>query len=398
MARHFRFIVVGRGLMGSAAGRHLAENTDGVALVGPDEPEGDWVWHDGVFASHYDEGRITRSIDPDAVWATFAGRSIARYRDIEARSGVSFYEEKGALLTGPNRASGDTYVADAEDVATGLALGVLKGGREMLAERFPYFAFPDGTEGIFEPKNAGYISPRRLVKAQNVLAGKAGAEIVRSVVTSARDEGGVAIVETSDGQTLTAEKVLVAVGGFSIQRGLLPRPIEMEVYARTVVFFEIDEAEAERLSGMPSMINKAVDIKEDTYMLPPIRYPDGKIYVKIGGDPEEIPLRDGDAVADWFRHGPNPEVTEHLVKRMKSLVPGLNARGIFAKPCVTSYAPNLYPAIGWVSPSRVAVTTAGRGASAKSSDEIGRLGAELLLEGQIVSPGYDVDFSPVFGR
>jgi sarcosine oxidase len=36
------------------------------------------------------------------------------------------------------------------------------------------------------------------------------------------------------------------------------------------------------------------------------------------------------------------------------------------------------------------------GTSAKSSDEIGRLGAELLLAGRIKDQGYATDFAPYF--
>lgn len=35
MSGHFKYIVVGRGMMGAAAARHLAEKVDGVALIGP---------------------------------------------------------------------------------------------------------------------------------------------------------------------------------------------------------------------------------------------------------------------------------------------------------------------------------------------------------------------------
>jgi len=55
--------VIGRGLIGSAAARHLAKAGHAVTLIGPDEPA-DRKAHRGVFASHYDEGRITRALDP----------------------------------------------------------------------------------------------------------------------------------------------------------------------------------------------------------------------------------------------------------------------------------------------------------------------------------------------
>ncbi len=396
MTRHYRYIVIGRGLIGSAAGKYLAENADGVALVGPDEPEGGWAQHKGVFSSHYDEGRITRSIDPDRNWALFAGRSIARYRDMEARSGLRFYEEKGALITCPSRDSGSDYVANAERVAAELGLEVQAGDNEMLTRQFPFFQFDEGTEGVFEPRNAGYISPRKFVAAQNLLAEKAGAEIIRKVAVSVREQGGRGVVETADGETLTADRVLVAAGGFSIQEGLLPQPLEMTVYARTVVFFEVDEEEAARLSGMPSMINHAPNISESTYMLPPIQYPDGKFYLKIGGDPVDIAVEGGQAIADWFRNGPGPDVAKQLVARMKALVPSLKIRSTDAKPCVVSYAHSGYPMIGWTGSPHIAVATAGSGAAAKSSDEIGRLGAELLAEGVIMTRGYDAAFTPQF--
>ncbi len=396
IVRHFRYIVVGRGLIGSAAGKYLSESADGVALVGPDEPKGEWAEHTGVFSSHYDEGRITRSIDPDPVWALFAERSIARYREIERRTGIPFYQEKGALLTGPGRAEDGRYVADAETVAARLGLDAAIFGHDMLAHHFPFFKFPDGTEGIFERRNAGFVSPRSLVAAQNKLAQETGAEIVPSTVVSVRERLGRGVVETADGETLSADKVLVAVGGFSIQGGLLPQPLEMSVYARTVVFFEVDEAEAERLAGMPSMINHAADISENTYMLPPIRYPDGRIYLKIGGDPVDFALDDGEAVADWFRHGPRQDVVDHLIRRMMSLMPDLQVKSMFAKPCVTSFSGNGYPMIGWTASPHIAVATAGCGAAAKSSDEIGRLGAELVRDGLISTSGFDADFSPKF--
>ena len=50
-------------------------------------------------------------------------------------------------------------------------------------------------------------------------------------------------------------------------------------------------------------------------------------------------------------------------------------------------------AIGW---TLSAVLTGGCGAAAKSCDEIGRLGAKLIVDGAIGDEGYDADFKPVF--
>ena len=67
MPESFDTIVIGKGMMGSAAARHLALSGARVALIGPDEPA-DKTSHTGVFASHYDEGRITRALDTNVDW------------------------------------------------------------------------------------------------------------------------------------------------------------------------------------------------------------------------------------------------------------------------------------------------------------------------------------------
>jgi len=81
------FIVVGQGLMGAAAAKHLSSWGHCVALVGPGEPP-DRQTHSGVFTSHYDEGRITRIIDPDLQWTQFAQRSIVCYCPLEQQSRI----------------------------------------------------------------------------------------------------------------------------------------------------------------------------------------------------------------------------------------------------------------------------------------------------------------------
>ena len=94
-----KLAVIGRGMIGSAAARHLSKMGHDVALIGPDEPA-DFSRHDGVFGSHYDEGRITRSYDPQPFWRQMNRAAISRYGEIAAESGVAFYREVGALYVG----------------------------------------------------------------------------------------------------------------------------------------------------------------------------------------------------------------------------------------------------------------------------------------------------------
>ena len=395
MAGHYRYIIVGRGMLGAAAARHLADETDGVAIVGPSEPP-DLARHTGVFASHYDEARITRTIDHDPIWAALAQRSIGRYAQIEQDSGIDFYRETGCLIVGPARGGVNPYIANVCDAAEGLGVVAEMLDDRSLAGRFPYFVFEAGSEGVLEPRNAGYVNPRRMVAAQTVLAERAGVAMIPETVVSVREAAGQVSVTTAEGRTYTAEKVIVAAGGFSIAENLLPRPLDLKVYARTVAFFEIPEIEENRYAGMPSLIVESHAPRDHIYLLPPVLYPDGRTYLKIGGDPDDLPLASEPEVRAWFRGGGRESTRRHLSRIIDSLVPRLADVVSSMAACVTSFTPSGYPAIGYAGSKRIAVLSGGCGAAAKSSDEIGRLGARLLLDGTIEGSDYGTDFRPHF--
>lgn len=395
MTKHFKYLIVGAGMMGAAAARHLSQWTDGVALLGPAEPT-DPKTHEGVFASHYDEARITRTIDPDPVWARLAHRSIARYGDIAARSGVDFYSEAGCLLVGPRPNGGASYVGDVLEAADRLGVQPVLMEDAALGDRFSCFAFPEGSEGVWEAKDAGHINPRRLVKAQVLLAERQGCALLRETAASVRVDGGKVLVTTAEGNVYSADRVLVAAGGFSINEALMPRRLALDVFARTVAFYEVGESAMQVWGRVPSLIWKWNEEEDGIYLLPPVRYPDGKLYLKIGGDPDDLLLERESDIRAWFRSGGRESTHRHLTDVMTRLMPELDLSRTKMAACVTSFTPTGYPAISMTESDRIGVLSGGCGAAAKSSDEIGRLGAELIFHGAIQDGAYSADFQASF--
>ncbi len=355
--------VVGAGLMGSAAARHLAKAGCDVTLIGPDEPE-DKRSHQGVHGSHYDEGRITRHNALKPFWVEVSAASIARYPEIEAESGIAFFTEAGALMAGSDARMGQVDLAAQLCGVESHALGP-----DGLRDTFPFFDFPPDFSGAYERRQAGHISPRRLVGAQQKAAAEHGAKRLIAEVRGV--EGGRVI--TDDG-LLAFDQVLVAAGGWT--DAVLGRPPQLDVYARTVALFEIDAEQAARLASMPSLVYEA---PEDPYLLPPIRYPDGRIYVKLGGDPEDVRLDGPEAVGQWFRAGGNADVRDRLEAMIRALMPTLAIRGVTMDACVTSWTHDRLPEIRRLDDG-LSVCTGGNGAGAKCSDELGRRGAALILE------------------
>ncbi len=354
-----RLAIVGAGLIGSAAARHLARTGHDVTLIGPGEPD-DWGAHTGAFASHYDEGRITRMNDRRAYFARVSAASIRRYEEIASESGIAFFTPCGALMAG-----GADYLAAIQVATEGLGVASEALDGEALRARFPFLALPEGYAGAFEPGHAGHISPRNLVAAQQEAARRHGAR--RIVEEATRVTPGR--VETTSG-VIEADEVIVAAGGWTDD--LLGRKT-LAVYARTVAFHEIGPAEADRLRTMPSIVMESSD---DIYILPPIRYADGKLWLKLGGDPTDDLLTDKAAITDWYRSGGDAERADYLTERILEIIPGLAFESRFHKPCVTTWSDDRLPEIRRLETGLI-VAAAGNGAGAKCSDELGRMAAAI---------------------
>ncbi len=395
MTRDFKYIIIGGGMMGAAAARHLSQREEGVALIGPGEPS-DYRSHDGVFASHYDEARITRRFDGDLLWATFAARAIDRYREIEEGSGVRFFSEAGCLFAGPEPRSDADYLYRATRIAEAMSLSTVEElAPHELKSRFPQFDFPAHVVGYHEPVQAGHINPRALVRAQIILAKRGGATHVEATVNSVREEGSRVRVEAG-GEIFHAERVLIAAGAFGNLNNLLPQPLEMRAAPRTVVFFELDDARLSTFGTMPSTIVFTDREEDHVYILPPVRYPDGKTYLKLGGDIETGDLRRPDEFRAWFSSTGNPQERRRLTETALQIMPGLEGCPTSSAACVATFTPTGRPYAGFTGSSRIAVLTGGNFVAAKSSDELGRLGAVLLLEGGLGEDDFGSLMTPLF--
>lgn len=379
-------IVIGKGLMGAAAARHLSAENARVALIGPDEPL-DRATHQGVFGSHYDEGRITRILDPDPIWGVLAQRSIARYRDIEEKSGVRFYHEVGHLAVGPEPHQPEDYVACVQAVGDRLGVVYETYNAAALAEQFPYLAFEPGVRGLYQPHTSGHVSPRQQVRAQTLIARQQGTDVFAAIVESVRQVNGHVEVQTEDGNLYRAGQALIATGGFTNTRHLLPRRLAVDVFARTIAFMELGASDLERLRGMPGVIYKPHNILDRCYILPPIRYPDGKTYLKIGGSPYDPTLTTLEDLNAWFRSPGRQAAAEHLLAKLHSIIPNLQPLSVHTESCVTTLTPTDQLYADRLDGGRIGLLTGGNGSAAKSADEIGRMGALMMLNDSWV---YDI--------
>jgi glycine/D-amino acid oxidase-like deaminating enzyme len=381
MANVYDVAVVGLGLVGGAGLRHLSAGGLTCVGVGPGEPA-DWSIHAGVFASHYDSGRITRRLDKRREWAILAGRAIATYPEIEAASAITFHHPVGVLMADVDADRLAAIVA----VAHGLGVGYEQheAGESFADSRI---AVPQSATVLREPAPGGFIDPRRMLAAQLSAARQQGADVLGEQVTGIeRRSGGGWIVRTTNRTAVEATQVLIAAGPHADEIDGLPRTPLIEVVAETVVLASVSAVEQSRLGGLPSII--VDDLDEHLYIVPPTEYPDGHVYVKLGATRHDQMVLDAHERRDWMTGTRHEADLDWLRGLLLSVLPGLQAEAWSTKPCLIPDTPTKLPYLEIVEPGLVmAVGT--NGYAAKSADAIGALAAGLVVKGEWTDPDLD---------
>jgi sarcosine oxidase len=384
----YTYIVIGNGLMGSAAARYLSQWSESVALIGPGEPA-DHRSHTGVFSSHYDEGRLAHKYSQDPIWAVISQAAVQQYPYLQQQSGIQFHGPVGRVIanriTAAERARLVDWIATADP--TGNELHFYEATDRRWQQQFPFLHFPEGYSLLHEKSPAGYINPRTLLRAQNAIAQQQGALLIDQSATGVHATANGVTVTTADGQQLRADKVLIAAGAFTNFNGLVPEPLPLLLKSETTIWADITPETATRLQTMPGVGYNidAPDI-DDIYMAPPLRYPDGQYKIKMGCNTKgELWPATLAEVQAWFQQGDSDRDLPAMARAIQQILPDVEFLNITSHRCIVTYTPSGYPMIDRV-PSdphgRLFVATGGNGSGAAGSDTLGLLAAGLMHDGR----------------
>jgi len=375
--------VIGLGLVGAAALRHLSEERHLRCVgIGPAEPD-DWANHTGVFASHYDSGRITRKLDRRREWSILAARAIEEYGKIEAASGIRFHTPAGVLFADVDA----ERISEVSSVADALHADYARLPAEEVGD--DRIAVPQNSTVLREPPPGGFINPRKMLPAQLAICAHQGADHIQThVLGITRHDDGGWWLDNADGSTVMARQVLLAAGPHADELdGLLRRPL-IEVVAETVVLAEVGADEQKRLAGLPSII--VDDVADHFYVVPPTEYPDGKMYVKLGATREPRSVLSAEQRRRWMTGTGHQADLDALRRLVLRVLPGLRVESWLTKPCLVPETPTKLPYVEIVEPGLVmAVGT--NGYAAKSADAIGALAAGLVRNGRWTDEDLDED-------
>ena len=390
----FESIIVGRGLIGSAAAKYISRSQKNVALIGPDEATA--LEQGIVFASHYDRARIQRIVGKDSIETLLNLQSSQQHSDLEKESGINYHVGDGCLLVTPDDT--DDYLNHYQEEAKKFDVDfqIFQNASE-LKNFNSNLRFPGSAKGIYEPAPSGHINPRLLIKAQSEVFKRNGGKIFNNTVTDVSVENDAIKITCLDDQTFYAEKVLLAPGSFVNYLNLLENKLVLKVKSETTIWVKVKEEEALRLSSLPPLLYKINEPEvQDIYLIKPLKYPDGNFYLKMGANiPNDIYFNSLQEIQEWFKNENKNDNRPALEKALKSILPGISIEEVREKRCIVCYTAHNKPYIGQIKKG-LFVAAGGNGYAAMSSDTLGKIAATVLLEDQFPAGFSAKDFVPVF--
>lgn len=260
-------LVVGAGVFGVWTAVHLHRAGKRVTIIDDTGPA-----HSG--ASSGGESRVTRcGYGAQDLYTEWADRSMAEWRDLSERGGLSLFHEPGVLWIHPD---GDPFVeATARTLARHDVPHERLTARE-LRSRYPILRLSDDEAALFEPRG-GALMARRAVQtlAAELVAG--GVELVQAAAEPVRASdaaaGALPFVRTVEGETLEAETFVFACGPW-LDR-LCPDALAGRLFVtrQEVVYFSASRAATGMLPvwfdlpfyGFPSLEGRGFKVADDTH-------------------------------------------------------------------------------------------------------------------------------------
>ena len=366
------FLIVGNGMFGAAIARHLAPHAN-VTVVGSEALANG----SSAYGAHHDEGRIIGDLSRDILWSELNRRA----RDGMTELDPNLITTCGALTAAAP--GGPDYLSVAARIRERRSAEIQTLTTDAAHTGFPMVRLSPDETILYQPA-AGHFSPRRYVSLATQSARANGATVTSGTVRALHTSATGAEAELDDGRRLRAGAAIVASGAFAAGSDLLPVPVALRAKSEVYVMAELDGRQAAELDGMPC-INRTIDHSEvaDLYVLPPIRYPDGRIYLKAGANTMiDHWLPDPAAVRAWYDRGDDAGPLSALREVLTGLLPGVRVRAWHTRRCADAYTAHRHPYIDILEPGRLTIALGGNGRGAQAADAVGKLTADLALTGQ----------------
>lgn len=260
MTDSFDVIVVGAGVMGTAAARHLAARGRRTLLL-----ERFTLGH--ANGSSGGPTRIFRFAYGEPFYVELTKLARPRWDELQDSAGEPLLAVTGNLDIGPT-------AAERADQLEAAGLATHRMTDEEARERWPSLHLPPGVDIVHQPEG-GVIRAERAVLAQARLASEAGADVRAGVtVLSVLPSGRGVVVGTDLEEEFTAPVAIVAVGSWAgpllAEAGIdlpLQPTLEQASYFR-IGGLDSSTDGADPRAALPTLMDWATDVARPPYLVP----------------------------------------------------------------------------------------------------------------------------------
>ena len=369
LRRDWDAIVVGLGGIGSAAAYWLSRSL-GDRVLGLEQFE---LGH--ANGASQDHSRIIRYSYHRPDYVRLARRAYESWAAVEAEAGERIVTVTGGLDLWPPDAA--IPMADYSDslTAEGIPYDLLDADEVM--RRWPQWRLDDGTIGLYQA-DGGLADPNRGNAAHRRLAREHGATMLeRTPVESIRDAGGGALeVRTTDGTILETGRVVIAADAWTNELlAGFDRQVPLTVTKEQVTYFACPDPAAFAPDRFPIWI--WMD-EPNFYGFPTYGEAGPKVAQDCGGQPTTPATRTFEPdVANSARV--EAFMTRHL--------PGALGPAIYTKTCLYTLTPDRDFVVDRLPEASGVAVVLGAAHGFKYASVLGRILAELVVEGATPSAG-----------
>ena len=368
MRRSFRCAVIGAGALGSAAAYWLSRRA-GEDVVCVEQFE---LGH-GLGASE-DHSRIIRLGYHSTPYTALTRDAYAAWRTIERESGEALVHITGMVNVARSGTEGAAILDAYVDAMRTHGIAFERLDATELMRRYPQFRVPDDHEALFQP-DGGILDIRRGVAALLALARTHGATVLeRAPVTAIEEREGEVELTTSAGP-LRAERLVICAGAWTAEllRGIgVGWPIALT--EEQVTYFATPDPAGFSPGRFPIWIWHG---EEEYYGFPVYGERATKAARERLGPPVSLQDR---------RREPDPLRVREVSDFVDEVLPGFGGRELYSRCCLYDMPPDRDFVLDLVPGYPRTAVGIGAGHAAKFASLLGRLLAELTLDGTTTAP------------
>lgn len=368
MKKTYDYIVIGCGGIGSAAGYWLSRSAASEVLV----LEQFQLGHDQ--AASDDHSKIIRLAYHAPQYTALTPHTFTAWRTVEEESAIQLVLKTGGLDLAPGGAVGEAALNQREAAMDrqGIPYERLR-AREVMA-RWPQFRLPEAAGALYQA-DGGLVDTRKAIATHATLARARGATILdRTPARGVRVVGDVVEVKTAE-VTFTGRRLIVAADAWTNKvLGDLGVSVPLTVTEEQVTYFATPNLRDFTPNRFPVWIWHG----EDSFYGFPVY---GEVATKAGLD------MGGDVVTvDTRRSMPNPRPLRKLMDFLAEHIPGFLGPILYTKPCLYTMPPDRNFVIDRLPAHPQIAVAVGAGHAAKFSCLIGRILAQLAIDGETPYP------------